>query len=57
MAGLFDVPEEGKLLTWTCANGIYMFVQTGLNTRPDYGLDEDVRERGKIPLSFGIGSH
>jgi hypothetical protein len=28
-----------------------------LNERPDYGLKDEVRERGKIPLSFGIGSH
>jgi hypothetical protein len=28
-----------------------------LNERPDYGLKEEVRERGKIPLSFGIGSN
>ncbi|MCP4934701.1 MAG: hypothetical protein GY927_10975 [bacterium] len=28
-----------------------------LNERPDYGLQEEVRERGKIPLSFGMGSN
>lgn len=28
-----------------------------LNERPDYGLKEEVREKGKIPLSFGMGSN
>jgi len=28
-----------------------------LDERPDYGLTDEVRERGKIPLTFGLGSN
>lgn len=28
-----------------------------LSEKPDYGLAEDVRERGLLPLSFGMGSN
>jgi hypothetical protein len=28
-----------------------------LDERPDYGLKDEVRERGKIPLAFGLGSN
>ena len=31
--------------------------QDKLNEKPDFGLKEEVRERGKIPLTFGIGSN
>ncbi len=28
-----------------------------LNERPDYGLKDEVRERGTLPLSFCVGSN
>lgn len=28
-----------------------------LDERPDYGLKEEIKEKGKIPLNFSIGSH
>ncbi len=44
---------------WTYQGVITSFEITKekLNERPDYGLKDDVRERGKIPLTFGMGSH
>ncbi|MCB1591743.1 MAG: hypothetical protein KDI90_04745 [Alphaproteobacteria bacterium] len=35
----------------------YTIKKEKLDERPDYGLKDEVRERGKIPLTFGIGSH
>jgi hypothetical protein len=35
----------------------YEIKKEKLNESPDYGLKDEVRERGKIPLRFGLGSH
>ncbi len=53
-----DVKSSGDN-TWLYQGVItsYEIKKEKLDERPDYGLKEEVRERGKIPLSFGIGSH
>lgn len=55
----YDDVKLVKANTWLYQGVItsYEIKKDKFNERPDYGLKEEVRERGKIPLSFGVGSH
>ncbi len=55
----YDDVMSSKDGTWVYQGVVtsHTITKEKLEERPDCGLKEDVRERGKIPLRFGMGSN
>lgn len=53
-----DVASDGhKVWTYQGIITSHTIKKDKLNERPDYGLKDEVKERGKFPLSFSVGSN
>ncbi len=55
----YDDVMSSKDGTWVYQGVVtsHTITKERLEEQPDYGLKDEVRERGKIPLTFGMGSN